>query len=458
MATSNPILNETMPDNLFVNLQPTPTEHFKVFFYAAVLSLFHHVSRTFGSSQAAFEQFPVLAGYIDELARNGLAGMKSGDAIDFWLNSLQDWEEKTTQHLPLRELREAGRLDHYALTLLVGIGLIEEDPRFGQIFEALQGRPGQHRPTTDLLNAWWRDENGYFDARANLRRLHELGLVRAVNPEVSQLEWALEVPGPLWDAMRGEQQPASVPGLRYRCPAELHPLDELALSEEIEKQIKLMPELMASDQVQTVIVRGAQHNGRRTVVGAIAQALGYGLLEIHGLLQADDERWRLVGPFATAMHALPVMVFDLAPQETVAVPRLTAYDGPIAIVLSEAGGVIGEGLGHAVTLTVDIPEPRLRRLHWLRECGEDQVSDVDDISERFRLTVGNIQRAAGLAQTHAALSNRATITMADVQQASRTLNRQALDSLAVRLETFGDWSQLAVGIETRHELDNLESC
>jgi hypothetical protein len=450
-------MTEKMLRNPFTDLPRTPTEHFRLFFYAAVLNLLHQVTKVFDSREAAFAQFPFLAGYNNELAQNGLAGVNSVDALTWWLESLRDWEATATEHLPLRALREAALLDHSAMTLLVSIGLIEEDVRFGSVFEAMQGTPGQHRPTLSLLGGWWREENGWTIGRVNLRRLQESGLVRVVNAEAPRLEWALEVPGPLWDALRGEQNAAPAPWLRYRSRAKLPTLDELILPAELHEHLKLIPGLLASGEAQALIVRGAQRNGRRTLLGAVAHALGRNLLEVNGLAKAEDERWPVVGPLATALYALPVITFDLAPEETAVVARLTSYDGPSGIVLGKQGGVSGDGVDRALTVTIEMPDPELRRLHWLRASSAEKISDVVGISERLRLTGGNIQRAARLAQTYAALSGRQTITLADVQEASRALNRQTLDALAAHLKTSGDWNQLAVGTETCRELENLES-
>ena len=143
--------------NLFDGLEPTPAEHFKLFFYGAVLSLFHHVVQVFGSSEAAFKEFPFLIGYNNELADGGLAGVNSGKAVLVWLDSLRAWEKKATGHLPLCALRQAAGLDHSAMILLTIIGLIEEDLRFGSVFETMQGAPGQHRVT---VRAW--DSLGAF--------------------------------------------------------------------------------------------------------------------------------------------------------------------------------------------------------------------------------------------------------------------------------------------------------
>lgn len=448
-----------MADHPFAHFVPSPLEHFKLYFYAGVLKVLEQVFQILGTREAAFERFPFLAGYNDELAAGGLDGLTSGEACVWWLDALGAWEENAGGHLPLRALRQAAHLDHHAMCLLVSIGLIEEDARFGAVFDALQGTVGQHRPTLNLLQAWYPEDGS--DVRASLRLMEELQLVRPVNPTAPRLEWALEVPGALWDALRGERNAAPAPWARYRAPDKLLTLDELILPDEFLARVKPLPALLASGQIQAVIVRGAQHNSRRTLLGALARSLGRGLMEIRATgesqsLRADDERWRIAGPLATALGALPVVVFDLAPQETVEMPRLLAYDGAVGIVLGRQGGVGGEGVERALTLTLALPDAPARCLHWQRAC-QDTLDDRQAIGHEFRLTAGNIHRAAQIAQSHAALANRATITLADVQQATRALNRQMLDTLAVRLEPFGDWNALAVGGETRQELASLES-
>ena len=104
-----------------------------------------------------------------------------------------------------------------------------------------------------------------------------------------------------------------------------------------------------------------------------------------------------------------------------------------------------------------MPDIEARRLHWQHGFGSHPVDELDAICERFRMTSGNIRRTAGLAKSYSELAGRSAVTLADVQQASRALNRQALETLAVYIPTTGDWSHLAVGEETLRELTNLES-
>jgi len=450
-------MTKKMRKNLFDGLQPTPAEHFKLYFYGAVLSLFHHVVQVYGTSESAFKEFPFLVGYNNELADGGLAGVHSTEAVSWWLESLQGWEEKATGHLPLQALRKSAGLDHAALILLTTVGLIEEDLRFGQVFETMQGSPGQHRATPSLLNTWGRDEAHWRDARTNLRQMRELGLVRVVNPESPRLEWALEVPSALWDALRGEQNEIPGPGMRYRRPAELSTMDDLILPPDVYEKVRAIPGLFRAGEAQTLIARGAYRNGRRTIFSAIARELNLGLLEIQGITGPTDERFRVAGPLATALNALPVIVIDLEPRESIEVPRLSACNSPSGIVIGKQGGVSGEGAERALVINLDMPDPGLRKQHWQRACHESKLRDTHTVSERFRITSGNIHRVARLAESYAALAKRTEITLADAQRATRSLNRQILDALAIRLSTSGDWTQLAVGGETRRELDNLVS-
>ncbi|HEU5131696.1 MAG TPA: ATP-binding protein, partial [Pyrinomonadaceae bacterium] len=119
--------------------------------------------------------------------------------------------------------------------------------------------------------------------------------------------------------------------------------------------------------------------------------------------------------------------------------------------------VSGEGAEHALVINLDMPDPGLRKQHWQRACNESKLRDPETVSERFRITSGNIHRVARLAESYAALAKRNEITLADAQRATRSLNRQILDALAIRLSASGDWSQLAVGGETRRELESLVS-
>jgi ATPase family associated with various cellular activities (AAA) len=441
---------------MFDHLPRTAETHFKLNFYAAVHRLLGELVRAFGALDTVRNAFPFLVGYADEIAALGVS-VTHDDADAWWRAALTDWERRVSSRLPLRALREALALDARGISLLMTIGLVEEDARFGAVFESGHGIVGQRRPTTGLLSAWWRDSEHWAQARGELRRLHEAGLIQVINPEAPRLEWAWQVAAPVWDVLRGETHERLVPGLLYYAPEKLEALEELIFSAALSENIARLPALLESGQVRALIVRGAQHNGRHTLLGAIARAMGRGILSLNGLENSDDARWHYAAALATALHALPVVEFDLAPGETATVPAFTAYDGPLGVVLGKQGGVVGENVECALTLQVAMPEAEARKEHWRRAVSDRfQLEDVTTLSEQFCMTSGNLRRAAQLAGASAALAGRTTITLEDAQQASRTLNRQMLDTLVARLNVSGDWGQLVVDEQTRLELVQLE--
>src|SRR5262249_36292000 len=157
---------------------------------------------------------------------------------------------------------------------------------------------------------------------------------------------------------------------------------------------------------------------------------------VNDLSTDGDTRARAAGTLATLLHAMPALVIDPGPGDTVTLPPVQWADGPIAVVMGRQGGITGVSVERGITLTLETPDPAGRRRHWLA-AGPLAEADRDAVASRFRMTSGNIRRTARLAQSYAALGGRAAPTVADVQEASRALNRQALDTLAIRLTTAG---------------------
>ena len=413
----------------------TPEEHFRSCFYAAVRRLQAAVSEMLGSSDEVFRQFPFLEGYSSALADD--------DA---------DWAAAPA-HLPLRALQKAGGLSDDAILLLMAVGLIEEDARFGQLFESLQDPPKRH-PTLGLLTALWRSTGDCKAVREDLRLLRDLGLVQVMNPDEPRLEWALQPATVVWDALRGERSATIAPWARLTPHADLRGRQELILPSETRDKLRAISALLASGELCAVVMRGPRHNGRRTLLGAIAKDLGHALLEITAPFKSGDERLRIVGPLATVLHAMPVFDLALAPGEAADIPQLSAYDGPLGIAVERHGGLAGAATRSAITLTLDLPGPSLRREHWARAAAE--VANPAEIAGRFRLSSGNIRRAAVLARSYALVDGRQNIELADVREAARSLNRQALETIAVHVPCSGGWEQMAAPRETMAELRSLE--
>lgn len=467
--------------NPFDSLERTPTHHFKLYFFSTAMHVIDQAAQTAGSFDALFEQFPFLAGYYDELSALGVREDDlSGSAFGQWLD---EWEKTASCHLPIAALRASSHLPHEALLLLFCVGLIEEDGRFGLLFEAMQTASGVQRPTLGLLNAWWREHDDWTETRMTVRRFLAMGLVQVVNPDAPRMNWALQCPSLLWDALRGETPTHLAGWAHFRPSAQLLGIDELILDEETRQQLETIPALLAQGEISSVVVRGLQQNGRRTLLGAVARSLGRNVLEIVGVNGAgsganNDERWQLAGVLATLLHALPVVTLDLAPGETADLPLFEGGNGALGVVMGKQGGLRGAAVERAVTIALEMPSVTARQRFWeraLRAAGSSRAgkAEVDgngllvELAQRFRMTGGNIWRVARLAHSYAALAGRTSLALADVQQASRALNRQALETLTTRVAPLAEthtgdshrdaWRHLAVDAQILGELHDLEA-
>ena len=440
------------PEALFADVGTTSAEHFRLHFFGAVLLCIEHAAACADSMEAALERFPFLIGYNNELAAR-LAGLSSGEAFARWCAALEAWERRVPGHLPLRAARSALGLDLAAAMGLVTVGLVEEDARFGALFEALQGAPGQRRPTAGLLRQIWSAHLAPADFALLLQRSRRLGLLHAMNADALQHDVALQVPPVVWEALRGDEFGVALKSARHIAADTLPRVEELILAAETRAALLALPRLLASGEARAVILRGPQHNGRRTALGAVARAMGRGILELRGSEKIDDERWRQAATLGLLRHALPIAVFDLAPGETLALPEDWPAGVPLGIVLGRQGGVSGELVSESLTLTLDLPGVAARRTHWQR-CLPG--ADTAEIAGRFRIGAGQIHRTARIAKMRAALAGRERVTSEDVLGAARTLNRQTLDALARRLPAEGDWSHLCAAERTHRELEHLE--
>lgn len=444
-----------MEQSPFAAMPHDTASHFRLYFYGAVLRLITLAVESLEGVDPVIERFPFLRGYMNELAAHGLEGRSFEEGPEWWCAELLRWEQSATRRLPLSDLREALGFDQDVVMLLVTTGLTEEDGRFGEVFQMLHGTAASARPTIAVLGALGASRDS-ADIRPALRQLVDAGLLQAKNPDDPFPAWIVAVPNVLWEALRGDLPGRPAPWLRHRPAAEQIPLEQLILPETVRTTLARLPELLKSGEVGGVMVRGTRHNGRRTTLSAVVAAAGYGVLEIRGLDKPDDERWQWVGPLATLLGAVPLVVAELAPGETLRVPALAGYRGPRGFVLGNQGGIEVPDGEHLITVNLAIPACEARRRHWTG-VATVETGALDQIARQFRMSSGSIRRAAALAHAHAALAQRTCITLEDARAATRALSREALDSLAVRETVRGDWSHVVCSRETRQELATLEA-
>jgi len=443
----------TAAESVLADVPRTAAEHLRLALFGVVAHLIEVCGE--GDQAETLTAHPFLADYADAIASRL-------DNIDWtsaaWRSALMAWEAgragSAPAGLPLVRLFAAGltRLD---LELLLAVGLPEEDPRFCDLFEQQTGR--ERRPTAGLLLAWWRADADGGDRVESVRHailgLVRTGLVQVLNPQAPRSEWTLAVADPLWDSLRGVAPQA--PGLRLIEPQALLSLADYIAPPEVAAAGWQLPLLLADQPAQALVVRGPRHNGRKTLLGAVARALGRGVLLTDARVLEDERRWALLGALAVTLDALPVVELALAPGEDRTLPPLPLYGGPIGVAAGPQGGIqVGEGRT-LLTLNLPIPDAARRLLHWQAAAPDQCPATLDALAASCHLTSGNCRRAAAGARGFARLEGRRELVLRDVQLACRGLQGARLETLATRIETSGTLADLALDELTRMELETL---
>lgn len=438
-------MREAETSGLFARLPHSPLQHFALYFYGALLRVAAQARAHFGSAEVVRDRLPFLCEYLEELTLLGIGDDDITSASTRWREEVALWEQAAPCRLPLAELRRAAALGHDDIVLLVQIGLPEEDPRFAQAFDLMQGGIGERRASPALLGAAW-PVAAQFDARGAAHRLRALGLIEQTAGDSGGLRPCATV----WDAIRGSGTVRTDDFTHYRPPATLPDLDALIISPALRADCEKIPSVLASGAARAVIVRGPRHNGRATLAAALAARMGKGVLTVSGLEQPRDPRWRAAAAVACLLDAVILTSAEPGPSDAYELPDLPEGMAPFLVTLGTSGGITGALADRAVTLRVAIPSPAARAVLWQSTLGGDAGE-----MQRLRMTSGNIVRAARVARAASALYGGGPIDNAALRSAVRTLERPGLESLARRVEASGDWTQLAVPAETLSELTTL---
>ncbi len=449
---------ETQPRTLHISMDAEG--HFLLHFYAVVARIVAHlcvVGEDEKEQNRYFAQFPFLAGYQHALRAyvpNGLTGEMEGA---WWDAQIVQMEAQTTAHLPLRALRDEAGLSVDEIRVLIAAGLVEEDIRFGALFASLQEPIIARRPCVGVLG-WLL---GHTDSQPTdvwyaVRTLLDTGLLLVDNRADPRSEWILRVHNTIWDAIRGHPQQTPISGITLQAARDVPALEEIILPTTIAQRILHIPTLFTQGQITSLVLRGMTGCGRRTLLSSIARTLQRNVLLWEGGTSAD-ESWRLLGPLATLTGAMPVLRCDPGPGETLDMPVLPGYQGPVGITLGRSGGLRGPLLTHTLSITIPPPDKEARLRFWQATKVPIESTASEQIAHHFLLTGGHIVKAASLAHTYAVLDSRSALTVADVQQAARALNRQVLETLATAMEQTNGWSDLVVGAAISRELSSLET-
>jgi hypothetical protein len=271
--------------------------------------------------------------------------------------------------------------------------------------------------------------------------------------QVARHAWPVQVPTWVWDAISQPARRLRGPGFTHEpLPAEDGLLTELWPAD-VTRALEGLPELLRTGAVTSVIVRGPEGSGRKSLARRLAARLGRGVLsfsEAHG-----ETPWRLIAPLATLLDALPVVERELGPGESLAIPGLGNHGGPLVLVLGGRGGV--SGVVRPVTLSLDVPSRKQRKTFWhyLVPGGSDDLTEA--LATRYRMPLGALRTLAEHARANAALRGCAAPELPDFAVRARALHTAAMGSLATPLPEGGTWDDLALSSDALSELRAVES-
>ncbi|MBV8899868.1 MAG: ATP-binding protein [Verrucomicrobia bacterium] len=445
------------PQPAFADVPADARGHLGLLLHSAAFYLIYHLRRRALEADGAFDDvfrdFPFLTPYFTQI-RERFPEEISWDGSLRWLREqLEAWQQNADPQTPLRELYGLGTP---AVLAFVLAGIIEEEARFGDLLVSVQGGE-ERRVSVGLIHHVLAGAAGTGDGWEIVRPLVNGGFLEVVNRDAPRCEWVLKVPPVLWSLARGDVVEMPMAGAHYRNRASAMPLADLVLPQSQREALEEARILFHSGRTRTLLLRGMPGTERLRVAEGMARALGRGVLEIDCSSQANanEERWRLAGPFCRLARVLPVFCLDLGPGETFELPSLPGYDGPCAVVLGREGGISGQGAEQSLTFYLE-PEPEPDRLAiWARELNGAAGPDLPFIAATFALPGRYIRQCARLAINYATLERRKCVTAADVRQAARAINRHVLDSLATRIDGSAGWGQLIVRETTAEELRSL---
>jgi hypothetical protein len=341
-------------------------------------------------------------------------------------------------------------------------GLIEEDARFGPVFQALDPDTAERRPSVALMQSWWGTQPRE-GLRPALRALLDCGLLHPSAAGAVRSEAAYEVEENCWSAARGEAPAAALPGLRLQAPEVAPTLAELLLPQALCGELETLAQALIRHG-GTLIVRGPEHNGRSSLLAALARREGRQALFIDwplpntygGLGTADAPAW--LGAFATLADARPILRLHATPGERLRLPRLAGYRGWLGMVCGDEDA-IDDPPAPARSLHLPLPNAALR-VRLLTAADHLPGAMLDDaarvrLAGLLHLSSGHLVRA--LAQGLDA-SSSAAAQAAKLREVALAGGSAELDSLARRLDTCGaDWSALVLDADLRRDLATLEA-
>ncbi|HEX6661979.1 MAG TPA: ATP-binding protein [Sphingomicrobium sp.] len=395
-----------------------------------------------GDVQALLKAHPFISEYFDDLAQVTETRIPSAAA---WRRAVGEWATGHS-HLPLNRLKAAG-IGDLAMEILLTLGFAEEDPRFVTLFGETS------RLTVGMLAAMCRggdDELRDGSVAGEVAHLSDLGMVTLHNGAGLRHGWEYGVVAEVWDGLAGSP--------RFPEGLVLTPLNALPDGASFVGPTTTFarPETLAAlimERQPILCLRGPSRNGRHLLASSVIKALGKPLLSLAATIPQNPSKWALAGVLACLHDAGIVIELALAPGEDQQLPAFPVGNPFLIIIAGIMGGIRSADRLPIVTVKVPAPDVTARASLWQHTAKVDGQL-ADQLARRFRLTSGNLVRAAEGAMFRSAPG---ALDPALVQEQVCSLQDARLETVARRVEPGAECDLIALDDISFDELYALAS-
>jgi hypothetical protein len=232
--------------------------------------------------------------------------------------------------------------------------------------------------------------------------------------------------------------------------------------------VDLLRHLFTSE-TPVIVLEGSQGSGRRTLAAMAAAGTQHPLLHIDMTLR--DRATSIDSMMAAVMREVclqPDLIVMFANVDDL----IDAGSERNAASLRTLGGMLAEitapvvlttstpGMNFATTKTpfrirVEPADASERKQLWQRALPNVNETSLHDISFRYRVGPGVIERAAANANMHALSRGASVVEHGDIVAGIRSTIDEKLSGLAQRYQTKAVWSDVVLSVETDEQIQSL---
>jgi hypothetical protein len=358
-----------------------------------------------------------------------------------------------TADLPLLELANRLGLNHIELLSVSLASTVETDLMCGRAIAHLQAPLGGSRPTLGLLSAAFAE---FGEQKQIIQTLLsgaavQSGLLRLLNEGAPLAERAAAVPIHLCLALNGRD--TTWPGGEL----DLENIPEVPLPPSISAEARKQAAGLSAGSQRVLVLRTGSVAEGRSAAGAIAAALGRGVLfvnieKVGSPSVSPTVSLSGLGPWLLLRRLIPVFYYELGPGERRVLPSLPHYAGPELALCGPDGSLEFNG-ETAPSWRLCVPPKEERRRLWNLALRDPKLAD--DLASNHRHGCGRIAQVGHLARHLSLLEGRPELEMADVVAASWVSEGAGLEALAQPLPDPIPDEALVLTSALRDELTKL---